>query len=443
MQRGTVWSLGALTVLLAVLVTGCLVPPTVPGPSGPPGPVPTVGCDRAAEHLVLTTSVRLDARCAYTGGIEISTSGVTLDCRGAHVSAPPVDPWPWGVLVHADASVPLHDITVRNCTVSGFATDVMVRRDGAEELDEAHQYDTPFDRIRIEDNRILDATRDGIYLEWGVTGTAIRRNEVAGSAAVGLYFNPGATRNVVEGNRFHGNGFGDVRPDGLPFDLGGVTFRYLSTGREAIAIDGAYGNLIRDNDIRGNSSGGIFLYRNCGEYSTVNRRWWGSDRNLIVGNRIEDEAYGVWVASRQAENQWFMECADPAYVEGPYRRVHLDHAEGNAIRANTFVEVGTGVRVEDDGNRIEGNRFRSSTATDQAVVLGTQLRTEVLGRPVADTVVQANDAAIAGNDQPFVWAYGQAGTIDRANRSGGRPSSVVAGTAPALGPFLFVVRVWI
>src|SRR5262249_54099312 len=155
--------------------------------------------------------------------------------------------------------------------------------------------------IVIEDNQVLDATRDGFYLEWGVTGVTIRHNEVAGAAAVGIYVSPGDTGNRIEHNRLHHNGFGDVKPEGLPFDLGGTIVHYLSTGREAIAIDGGYGNVVHQNEIYGNSAGGIFVYRNCGEYSTVNRRWWGADANQITENVILSERNGVWLGSRQAE----------------------------------------------------------------------------------------------------------------------------------------------
>ena len=101
------------------------------------------------------------------------------------------------------------------------------------------------------------------------------------------------------------------------------------------------------------------------------------------------------------------------------------------------------MRVEDDGNDIESNRFSSDLSTDQAVVIGTQLRTQVLGLPVTGTTVRNNGADIVANPSPFVWAWGQVATTDQGNTSNGAPSTVVEGTAPPLGPFLFVVRVWL
>ena len=429
---------------LCVVATGCITGPVGPQLAADPDPVlQLVACSRAAEHLVLTTGTRLDPSCSYTGGIEISSSGVVLDCRGARIQAPPADPWSWGVLVHADASVPLSGIRLRNCVVSGFPTNVMIRRDGAESLDHDHEYDTPFSDIVIEDSQVLDAAKDGIYLEWGVTGVTIRHTEVARSAAVGIYISPGDTDNVVEHDHLHHNGFGDVKPEGLPIDVNGTTFHYLSTGREAIAIDGGYGNVIRQNEIHDDANGAVLIYRNCGEYSTVNRRWWGADANEISENLIAAERNGVWIGSRQAENQYFMECADPAYIDQPLRRVHLDHAVGNVVSHNWFVQVRSGVRVEDDDSRIEGNTFDADQAAYQAVIVGTQTRTQVLDEPVAGTVVRDNRSRIVGATSPFVWAWGRSATTDEANTSNGSASALVEGTPPAIDPFLFVVRVWL
>ena len=206
----------ALLLALTLLTASCITGPV--GPQLTEGPDPAlqvVGCTHAAEHLVLTAGTRLDPACTYTGGIEISTSGVVLDCRGARIEAPATDPWSWGVLVHADASVPLSGIRLRNCVVSGFQTNVMIRRDGAEALDQDHEYDTPFSDIVIEDSQVIDAAKDGIYLEWGVTGVTIRHTEVARSAAVGIYISPGDTGNLIEHDQLHDNGFGDVKPEGF------------------------------------------------------------------------------------------------------------------------------------------------------------------------------------------------------------------------------------
>src|SRR5262249_13833436 len=149
-----------------------------------------------------------------------------------------------------------------------------------------------------------------------------------------------------------------------PFEIGGTEFRYLSTGREGIAVDGSRNNQIRRNRLARNSAGGIFLYKNCGEYITQKpNQWWqrryAADGNLIEANTISDEPNGIWIGSRMEENQIFLDCSDPVYVSGPISRIHLDYAAHNVVRRNRLTRVDNGIRVEDDGNRIEKNRFTS------------------------------------------------------------------------------------
>jgi hypothetical protein len=41
-----------------------------------------IGCERAAERVMVSVSSHLDPRCTYTGGFDLSTSGVVFDCLG-------------------------------------------------------------------------------------------------------------------------------------------------------------------------------------------------------------------------------------------------------------------------------------------------------------------------------------------------------------------------
>ena len=132
----------------------------------------------------------------------------------------------------------------------------------------------------------------------------------------------------------------------------------------------------------GNSAGGIFLYKNCGEYPDRPRyfeRRDHADRNLIEGNTFLGGRNGVWVGSRMAENTLPMDCTDPAYVDQPARRVVLDHAADNVVRGNAFYDVTYGVRVEDDRTTVEGNTFAGSGPDRHAVIIGTPDRTDRAG----------------------------------------------------------------
>jgi parallel beta-helix repeat protein len=139
------------------------------------------------------------------------------------------------------------------------------------------------------------------------------------------------------------------------------------------------------------------------------------------------------------ENTLPMECTDPAYISTPVRRVVRDYAPDNTIRSNTFHDVTYGIRVEDDGTRVIGNRFYASSPDHHAVIVGTPDRTAVLGEPVRGTLLKGNEAAIEGNDSPFRWIHGHQDTEERANVAFGHPAPLCEGQPVPRQPFVFVI----
>jgi parallel beta-helix repeat protein len=449
---------GIFYVCLALLVAGSGCPPRagerpLPALVGAPAADSTlVGCDRADETIVLSSSAHLDPSCTYARGIEIRASDVVLDCRGARIEDA-TGAASRGILVAAPISTALANVTVRNCVVAGFLNNVRVTREGFKTLAEGAEYENAFADVVVENSHLYASRGSGIFVDGYVTGVTLRDLDIAFSGGVGIYLEAGSKDSVVVRNTIRESGFGDVVPEGVPFDLGGVAYRYLSTGREGIAVDGSRDNVITDNVIEGSSAGGIFLYKNCGEYATERpNQWWtrryGADGNRIERNLIRDETSGVWIGSRMAENQYFMDCSDPAYVSGGLVRVHRDLAANNVVADNTFVDVTWGVRVEDDGNRVERNSFFSDRSGAQAVLVGTKSRTQFLLQPVANTVIADNHALIPANAEPYRWIHGHAGTVFEGNlryaesAAAGTPAALVQGTQPRINPFLFVVDLW-
>ncbi len=396
----------------------------------------------------MTGPSHLDPSCTYTRGVDITTSGAVLDCRGAHIALGAGETDRQGILIETPAAVPLENVTVRNCLVDGFSpNNLRIRRTGFKDLVQGSEYDAATSNILVENSHFTNSSGSGVFVDGFVTGVTLRDIEVAGSGGVGIYLEAGSKDNVVEGSRVHHNGFGDVGPDGVPIVFNGVELRYESTGREGIAIDGSRDNIVRNNWIAGNAAGGVFLYKNCGENATTQPgshwvRHYGATGNEISGNFISSEKNGVWIGSRAAENQYFMDCSDPAYIDATARLVYLDPASGNTVHANSFLYVNRGVRIEDDASTITDNRFSSNAAGDEAIIIGTKERTGVLGQPVNGTVITGNRADISGNASPFHWIWGHAETTFSDNWNGPVETTLTEGSQPPINPFLFVIRIW-
>jgi len=396
-----------------------------------------VGCDQADTRVTIAVSSHLDPSCTWTRGVEIVASGVTLDCQGAHIAAPDRR---YGVSIVAPSDVALSDVTVRNCHIEGFLNNVHIEREGFRELAEGEEYEHAFSNILVEDSTSLSSRGVGIFVDGYVTGVTLRNLHVEGSGSAGIYLEHGSKDNVVEHSTIVNNGYGENSPSGQLFEFLGASFWFWGSGREGIAIDGSRFNRVADNVFSGNSSGGILLYKNCGEF--VNQRperWWhrryGADGNWIERNHFAGEDNGVWIASRMGENTLPMDCSDPQYLPG----VVLDYAADDVVRENVFEDVTFGVRVEDDGAVVADNVFTSSDPAHQAVVIGTRFRTDALGQPVDGTAITGNQAAIAGSASPYRWIHGHAGTTFAGNRSHGRVAGLCEGEQPPIGPFVFVV----
>ena len=435
----------AVPAFAAALALGGLA--LLPGRPAHAAPATVIGCDQANAAIQITApgDYALDPSCTYTAGITISASDVELDCRHALLDDVERNDGR-GIHVTAPTDVALRNVRVHRCDIRHFLNNVRVSRDGFKELAEGHEYDVEYENVVIENSRLTDSRGSGVFVNGYVTGVTLRNLDISGAGSVGIYLEAGSKGTLVERNHVHGNGYGDVTPEGIPFVVGGVELRYLSTGREGIAIDGARDNVVRRNVVEGNSYGGIFLYKNCGEYFTEQpNQWWtrryGADGNLIEKNRISDEYTGVWIGSRMAENLVFMDCSDPAYATGPVTRLHLDYARQNVVQRNVFTDVDYGIRVEDDGNTIASNRFRGSDATDQAILVGTAHRTSLLGLPVTGTTITGNASQIRDNPAPFGWIHGHVGTTFERNRARGRLATLVPGVQPTINFHLFVKQI--
>lgn len=433
--------------VVAVLLVGLVAGPAAAADAGPAtagagnGRSELVPCPEPGQRVTITADAHLDPRCTYAG-LDITASDVDLDCRGALVDGPG-QPGA-GVLISTPADVDLTDVTIRDCTVRGFVNGIRVTRLGFRTLPAGHEYDNRLADVRIERSRVSGTHGVGIFVDGDVTRTTIARSSVSQAGSAGIYLEAGSADNVVEGNTITGNGDVQNGPAGQLFSFGGQQIRFWGTGREGLSIDGSRRNLIRGNHFEGNSAGAIYLYTNCGEFVRQRPEQWferryGADDNVIERNTFTDEITGVWVGARMGENTLPMDCSDPAYVEGPVTRVALDRAEGNIVRHNRFEELTYGVRVEDDRTSVVHNRFVGSDAGQWAVIVGTRLRTHVLGLPVVDTTIESNRADITGNTDPYRWVHGVERTSVRNNRALGSKVGICESPPLPHLTFIFVI----
>jgi parallel beta-helix repeat protein len=428
------------TPALSATRTAAAVPSLLP----PPDPASVlVPCPVGGTRVDVVTTSHLDPACSYPGGLDIRASGVVLDCQGATVQSAP-GAGGVGIGIVTPAGVSMSDVVVRNCRTSGFTNGIKPTRDGFRGLAAGHEFDHHLSDIVIEDSEVRGSNGVGIFVDGYVEDVTIQRVTVQNAGSTGIYLEAGSRDNVVRHNQIVDNGFSENgRDEGQLATFNGITVRYWGPGREGIAVDGSWSNVITDNAFEGNSAGGIFLYKNCGEFHLSRpARWYerryGADDNLIEGNSFAGGPTGVWIGSRMGENTLPMECSDPAYRTGPLERIVLDRAARNTVRGNTFADVTYGVRVEDDGAVVEGNTFTAADPTHHAVIVGTRARTTDLAWPVRDTVVRDNVSQIVGNDDPFRWVYGHTGTVAAGNTALGHAAPLCRGMPPPHNPFIFV-----
>jgi len=418
----------------ALVAAACIAPPAAFAVGSPSE---LITCDRANERIELTANAHLDPSCTWTRGVEIMASNVELDCQGALISAPDRR---LGIYIHADTDTSLSNIIVRNCHVEGFLNNIHIEREGFRDLAFGEEYENGFSNILIENSSSRNSRGVGIFVNGFVEGVTLRNLHVEGAGSSGIYLEAGTKNCVVEDSTIIDNGFGENGPSGQFREVGGLSFYFWGTGREGLSIDGSRFNTVRNNEFSGNAGGGIYLYKNCGEFqfSRPERyfvRHYGADGNLIENNTFTGGRNGVWIGSRMGENIAVMECSDPQYLPG----YAYDVADDNTVRNNTFTDVTFGVRIEDDDAVVEDNTFTSSDPAHQAVVLGTRYRTTALAEPVLNATITGNQAFIAGNTSPYRWIWGHTGTTFDDNQSHGREVGMCEGEQPAVGPFVMTV----
>ncbi|EUC00529.1 hypothetical protein PMI07_003815 [Rhizobium sp. CF080] len=276
-----------------------------------------LGCDLSlAKNDVITAPI------VFSGS---RASGVTLDCNGGTLdgTAAKRDVLLIQSVERPDGSWDVPRGThIRNCTIRGG---IRIRGLGANgeaenvrrsSLEAGHtqraQAAAP-SGITLSNITLEANGRIPLYAAPGVTGMTIENSRITGtSASTAIYLDAESA-----GNRIIGN-----------------TFTISTAKREMIAVDGSADNRIENNVFDNPVTGGIFLYRNCGEGGTIRHQ--APERNLITGNTFRYRNFwgarpAVWLGSRQGARSYCF--SSPGHPFGSSLSP-LDFARHNTVTGN-------------------------------------------------------------------------------------------------------------
>lgn len=282
--------------------------------------------------LTLTSSQTVSKRLVLEGA---AASGVTIDCGGGSIG-----PSAFRGLANLHIrSVKKSDgtwsrpegVTVRNCSVKGAVRISGMGNNGQGEevrlssLSPGHtaraQAAAPR-AVLLEKLTLVGEGPIPLYLAPGVTETTLRDSNVTGvSGGTAIYFDAESARNTLRNNSIHAE----------------------TDGREQLALDGSADNLVVGNFFAELSTGGIYLYRNCGEGGTVRHQ--PPRHNRIINNYFYYKNYtgsnpAIFVGSRNESGpSIFNYCGDDEPSGGgtyPFgsSRSNRDHADENLIAQN-------------------------------------------------------------------------------------------------------------
>ena len=315
-------------------------------------------------------------------------------------------------------------------------------REGFRDLAEGVEYDHAFSNIVIEDSTLLNSRGVGIFVDGYVTGVTHpppahrgRRAARASTWSTGRRTTSSTTTTIVN-NGFNENGpfwqlFESERP------------RLLVLGhrpRGPVRSTARASTPSRNNRFSGNAAGAIFLYKNCGEFVNLRpERWFAPplrrrrqpDREQYLHRRDN----GVWIAARMGENI----AADGLQRPAVRARLRARLRRQQHVRDNVFQNVTFGVRVEDDGNTIDGQPVlrRRRPAGDRPRHAEPHRGAQSAGDR---TTITGNAATIAGQPESLpLGARADEHDLHQQREPGPRRSASAKACRRRAGPFVMTV----
>jgi len=319
-----------------------------------------------APTVSLDCSLALDSDDVVTRKLVLEgpeASGVTVDCGGGTLRTTLSAGGPDFVSIRSRKTgestwARPTDITIRDCRIEGT---VRIHGQGLNGEGEDVRTDslTPGHRTRAQlaaptrvllDRLTLVSTgRIPLYVSPGATEVTLRDSLLTGrSVSTVVYLDAESGHNTLVDNTF------DVEQVGSPLK------------REVIAVDGSADNVIARNTLSDATSGGVFIYRNCGEGGTVRHQ--RPRRNVITANTLDHgdglSAPAVWIGSRGSSGLFPTFCPLDDGLDFGSSASDLDFAEHQVIVRNALTGAvpDPAVRVGDEPSVLRDNR--TPTATD-------------------------------------------------------------------------------
>jgi cysteine-rich repeat protein/parallel beta-helix repeat protein len=206
------------------------------------------------------------AAAAYSiDAIDITASGVTLDCNGYTIAASSVTGYPMGVYGNM-----LSNIIVKNCTITGFGYGIYINANNGS-------------NIAILNNTLSNNSQDGIMLAYATSSVVI--NNTATGSQDGLQISGGGGYGIY-GNNLNSSssgGYGLVIGGSASSKIIGNTMNSNGTGFLAMSSSGFSNNTFQGNTLKNNAYYGLYIMStDTGNTATA---------NIMLSNGTKDLYY--------------------------------------------------------------------------------------------------------------------------------------------------------
>jgi parallel beta-helix repeat protein len=346
---------------------------------------------KAGDSIKITKNTQLPKGCAYNRvTFIISRSNVTFDCNHATLNGlgkvaqnglyrrykKSEAPRNTAFSIIGSEDSFLQNITIKNCNlrfyINGFNVGFTLKPATRHALKQGKNIEALENKlrtrspknIRIENNKIIDSHKSGIFLQRYITHVTANNNVIHGAGDIGIYLESGSQKNTISNSTFSRNG-------GTFYNIRKRMRKLRFRKREAIAMDSSAYNIIKNNTFINNAGGAIFMYKNCYERHQEARqlpRYQGSNFNLIKNNTFSNERKGIWIASRQSRNLANFNCGDNLLTTQNAKKYYEDFSKNNTIINNTFKNTDIPIIIEDDHTRIINNIFKHTKFND--IIIG-------------------------------------------------------------------------